>query len=396
MKIEHIEAINLRFEYSGGHGFRYSGGICTARVTTLVLVRTDTGHTGIGSCYTHPALAYLTIQHQLAPLLLGRDPREVEALWDMMYGLTRWYGRKGAAVSALGALDMAFWDLRGQSAGKPVYQLLGGERHNCPAYGSALLWDEPEALAEEAGTLIEKGFRRVKLRLGQGEAKDIANVQAVRKAIGPNNDLMVDAGMRYNVPLAQRVAGVLQENNVFWYEEPFEPEDIASYVALQGTINVPVAAGENEFGVQGFRELIDNRAVNIVQPDASRCGGLTETWLVSKMANDAGIGVATHTWSDAVTVVANAHVVSAVPNGITVEVDQTGNPFIEELLVEPLQINDGQLQLSNAPGLGIELNQSTLERLSMADPLNVPDGRYSDMTFGADYYTPAGPYQEIQ
>ena len=396
MKIDHIECINLRFEYPEGGGFRYSAGICTARVTTLVLVHTNTGHTGIGSCYTHPGLARLVIQHQLAPLLIGRDPREVEDLWQMMYGLTLWYGRKGAALSALGALDGAFWDLRGKSLDEPVWRLLGGEGSTCPAYASALLWNEPEAMAAETSAHIAKGFRRMKMRLGQGEERDIDTVRAVRAAIGSDYDLMVDAGMRLNVPLAQRIGKVLKENSVFWFEEPFTPEDLESYVALQGTVDVPIAAGENEFGTQGFRDLIEQSAVNIVQPDASRCGGLSETWRVAQMANAAGIGVATHTWSDAVTVIANAHVVSAMPNGITVEVDQTGNPFIEDLLVEPLQINDGQLQLSDAPGLGIELNTEVVEKYRMADPLHMPDGRYSDMTFGAEYYTPAGAYQEIQ
>lgn len=395
MKIAHIEAINLRFEYSGEGGFRYSGGLCTARVTTLVRVHTECGRVGLGSCYTHPALAHLLIERQFAPLLLGRDPRRVEELWDLMYGLTRWYGRKGAALSALGALDMAFWDLRGKAVGQPVYRLLGGTHGACPAYASALLWNEPEAVAAEAARHAANGFRRMKLRLGQGEERDIANVYAVRAAIGKELDFMVDAGMRYNVALARRIAQVLKTNDVFWFEEPFEPEDIASYSALRGTIEVPVAAGENEFGVQGFRELIAARAVDIVQPDAGRCGGITETWRVAGLAHEAGLRVAPHTWSDAITVTANAHVVAAIPNGITVEIDQTGNPFIEDLLATPLNIRDGLLHLGDAPGLGIELDEKVVERLRMADPLQVPDGRYSDMVFGAPYYTPAAPYEEI-
>src|SRR5262249_49743587 len=147
-------------------------------------------------------------------------------------------------------------------------------------------------------------------------------------------------------------------------------------------VGVRLAAGENEFGLQGFRELIRAGALDIVQPDASRCGGITEVKRVADLARSAGLGVATHTWSDAVAVVGNAHVVSAARNGITIEVDQTGNPFIEELLVEPLKIVDGNLQLSQAPGLGIELNGSVVERYRMRDPLTIPDGSYSDMVFG--------------
>src|SRR5256714_399512 len=147
-----------------------------------------------------------------------------------MYGLTRWYGRKGAAMTALGALDMAFWDLRGQALGKPVWKLLGGERPSCPAYASALLWkDDVQKLADEAAVHLSRGFRRMKMRMARGEEYDIAAVRAVRKAIGKDNDLMTDASMRYNVPLARRIGKVLEENGVFWYEEPFTPEDIDSY-----------------------------------------------------------------------------------------------------------------------------------------------------------------------
>jgi L-alanine-DL-glutamate epimerase-like enolase superfamily enzyme len=200
--------------------------------------------------------------------------------------------------------------------------------------------------------------------------------------------------MRYHVELAQRIGRVLEANKVFWYEEPFQPEDLDSYVALRGTVGVPVAAGENEFTAGGFDELIRNRAVDIVQPDASRCGGVSEVWKVAKMARDAGLNFAPHTWSDAVAVIANAHVVAAMDNGVTVEIDQTGNPFIEQLLVEPLTIEDGQLTLSDRPGLGVELDMAAVERLRVADPLTVPDGRYSDLVFGKDYLTPAGPYEE--
>ena len=147
----------------------------------------------------------------------------------------------------------------------------------------------------------------------------------------------------------------------------------------------PLAAGENEFGLQGFRELIRAGALDIVQPDASRCGGITEAKRVADLAQPSGLRVAPHTWSDAVAVTANAHLVASLPHGITVEVDQTGNPFIEELLVEPLVVRDGQLSLSRAPGLGIELNSRIVERYRMQDPLHLPDGSYSDMIFGKSF-----------
>lgn len=395
MKIDHLEVINLLFEYPAARRFRYAGGTCTGRVTTLVLVHTDTGQVGVGSAYSHPGLITLVLKGQLEAPLRGEDPRDVEGLWQRMYGLTRWYGRKGTAVTALGALDMAFWDLRGQALGKPVWALLGGERPSCPAYASALLWKEDVTqLADEATRHLARGFRRMKLRMGRTEEYDVAAVRAVRQAIGNDNDVMVDASMRYNIPLARRVGKVLEENRVFWYEEPFLPEDIDSYAALRGTVGVRIAAGENEFGVQGFRELIREKAVDVVQPDACRSGGISEVVKVADMAADAGLSFAPHTWSDAVAVTANAHVVASRPNGLTVEIDQTGNPFIDELLVEPLRVRDGLLLLSDKPGLGVELNRQVLERYRMSDPLAMPDGFYSDMAFGNDAFAPSPPYVE--
>ena len=380
MKIDHIETIHLRFEYADG--FTYAGGKCTARVTTLVKVHTDDGRCGIGSVYSHPGLVELVVRHQLAPLLRGDDPTDVESLWWKMYRLTRWYGRKGAAMSAIGAIDTACWDLLGQARGLPVWKLLGGERPQCPAYASALLWKTPEALGEEAGGLIARGFRRVKMRLGRGDDYDRPAVLAVRRAIGSQCDVMCDGSMRYTLPAARALGEFLAEQRVFWFEEPFEPEALDDYAALRGTIGVPLAAGENEFGVQGFRELLRTGAVDIVQADASRCGGISEVKKSADLALAAGARLAPHTWSDAVAVLANAQVVAAMPNGVTVEVDQTGNPFIEQLLAEPLRIVDGQLQLSQAPGLGVTLNDDVVQRYRLHEPLEMPDGVYSDMVFG--------------
>ena len=160
-------------------------------------------------------------------------------------------------------------------------------------------------------------------------------------------------------------------------------------------MDVPIAAGENEFGLQGFRELMRAKAVAIVQPDASRCGGISEVRRVAQLANEHGLQVATHTWSDAVAVIANAHVVAAVPNGITVEIDRTGTPFIEDLLVEPLSVTDGELKLGRAPGLGIQLDNDVVDRYRMADPLTIPDGSYSDMLFGKQYLPASLPYVEM-
>ena len=394
MKIEHVEAVNLLCQYPEDDKFQYAGGVCTNRLTTLILVHTDTNYVGIGSVYSHPALIYLIVRDQLNPLLIGEDPCNVEELWKKMYGLTLWYGRKGVAMSTLGGVDTALWDLRGKSVGKPVWELLGGERKTCPAYASGLLWNDVDKLAEEAGQYIERGFRRVKMRLARSEEYDTSAVLAVRKAIGMDHDVIVDASMRYHFELACRMGNFLKEQKVFWYEEPFAPEDIDSYVALRQVVDVPIAGGENEFGLQGFREVIRAKALDIVQPDASRCGGISEVWKIAEMAEESGLGVATHSWNDAVAIMANAHVVAAMSNGVTVEVDQMNNPFVNDLLVKPLQIENGELQLSHAPGLGVELDLEVVDKFRLGDPLAIPDGVYSDMMFGKSYFPEPIGYKE--
>jgi L-alanine-DL-glutamate epimerase-like enolase superfamily enzyme len=394
MRIERIEVLNLRFDYPGEAGFRYAGGAVTSRVTSLLRVHTDGRHIGIGAAYSHPDLVKLILERHLAPHLVGRDPAEVEQLWDLMYGLTRWYGRKGVAISALGGLDIALWDLRGKAAGKPIYELLGAKRNQVPAYASGLFWtDHPGELEREAGEHIAHGFRRVKMRLGRDPDYDLTAVDAAKRGAGKGNDVIVDGSHRYSLERAEWMGGELAARGVFWFEEPFPPEEIDAYTALRPRIDVPLAAGENDFGVQGFRELIRAGALDIVQPDCCRAGGITECLRIGQMANDAKLGVATHTWSDAVALVANAHLVAALPNGITVEVDRTGNPCIDEILVEPLRIEGGQLLLDRAPGLGVELDDQVVSRLAAAYGESMADGNYSDLTFGREYHTVAPPFE---
>ena len=397
MRIEHVEAINLLHRYPEEHRFQYGGGVCDARLTTLILVHTECGAVGVGSVYSYPALVYLLVREQLASVLMGEDPTEVEALWEKMYALTRWYGRKGAALSAIGGVDTALWDLRGQAEGKPVWALLGGESDRCPAYASGLLWkDHVSELAGEASSYIDAGFRRVKMRLARSEEYDRAAVGAVRAAVGEENDVIVDASMRYHLDLARRMGDFLAEQGVFWYEEPFAPENIDDFTTLRGTVGVPLAAGENEFGLQGFRELIRAGAVDIVQPDACRCGGISEVWKVARLAAEHGLTFATHSWSDAIAIVANAHVVSAMPNGLTVEIDRMNNPFVDNLIGRPLEVLDGEIALGDQPGLGIDLNEETIERCRLDDPLHIPDGVYSDMMFGKANLPRALPYLESE
>ncbi len=394
MTIRDIEVINLQFEYAAGKRFSYAGGVCTGRLTSLVKVHTDSGLVGLGSVYSHPGLVRSIIEDQLRPLLIGKDPLQIDDLWERCYSVTRWYGRKGVAVSALGGIDIALWDIRGKAAGKPIFELLGAHRTRVPAYASGLLWkDSGRELQREAEQHLASGFRAMKMRLGKDPEYDRAALAAVREAIGPDHRLMIDGNARYSLDQARSLIDDFQRAEVFWLEEPFLPENHDDFVALRPELGgIPLAAGENEFGPQGFRELIDGGVVEIVQPDCCRCGGLTAALRVAKAAGDHGIRVAPHTWSDAVALTANMHLVASQPHAITVEMDQTGNPFIEDLLEEPLRVENGEIKLPAAPGLGIELSSATVEQYALPPGDPIPLGNYSDMVFGRDQYSPAAPY----
>jgi L-alanine-DL-glutamate epimerase-like enolase superfamily enzyme len=395
VRIRDIQTTTLRFEYPAIREFDFAGGRCNARVSTLVRVFTDSGLVGLGSVYSHPDIVRTIIEDQLRPILVGEDPADVEALWQRCYSVTRWYGRKGVAVSALGGIDMALWDLRGKAAGLPVYQMLGAKRHRVPAYASGLLWKrDVSELREEAQRHLARGFRGMKMRLGRNYGYDSAALHAVRETIGRENRLMIEGNARYPLDQIRRLAPEFQKAGIFWLEEPFLPECPDSFRQLRPHLgSIPLAAGENEFGLQGFRELMDGHVVDIVQPDACRCGGITESLRVAELAAKHGLRVAPHTWSDAVALTANMHVLASLDHGLTVEVDQTGNPLIEELLATKWNVENGEIAMPEGPGLGISLDESAVERYSLPRGATVPNGNYSDMVFGRQFHAPAPPYE---
>lgn len=394
MRIDDIRVTTLVFEYPQARRFRYAGGICTHRTTSLIEVVTDTGMIGIGSTYSHPGLVATVIADQLAPLLRGENIDDIRRLWRIMYLATRWFGRKGAVMSAIGGVDVALWDLLGKVRGLPVHQLLGAEKvRSVPAYASALLWaDDLSSLTAEARRHRQAGFRRMKMRLGRSSDYDLAALDAVIAGAGEEAEVIVDGSMRYGLEQAAYLSHELERRKVVWFEEPLQPENVSGFAELRGRSKVPLAAGENEFGEQGFDELLRLSAVDVVQPDASRCGGISEVRKVAENAARAAKKFAPHSWSDAIAIMANAHVVAGMPNGITVEVDQTGNPFVDDLLAAPLAIRDGQLHMPDAPGLGIEIREDVVARYRIATDRPMPPGSYSDMIFGLEATHQIAPY----
>ena len=397
MKICEVEVYTLRFTYPVEERFEFAGGLCTGRLTSIVRVKTDDGLEGVGSTYSHPQLVRTIIQDHLAPFLMGKNPLEIQNLWKQNQRLTQWYGRKGAPLSALGAIDIALWDIAGKAKGVPVSKLLGAVTDRVPVYASGLLWrDDLHELREVAQQYLDLGFRAMKMRLGKNYSYDIEAVQQVRDVIGPDRRLMVDGNARYSLEGAKRVTPVFDELNVFWFEEPFQPDNLADFRELRRHTKTPLAAGENEFGLQGFEALVTNEAVDILQPDTCRTGGITEGVRIAKMAEDNGLKIAPHTWNDAVALAANLHFAASCKNALTVEMDQTGNRFLNELLRTKLVVEDGFLRVPTEPGLGIELDEDVLQRYAIDPNLPIPGGNYCDMVFGVSHYRETTPYPDAR
>ena len=391
-RIARVQVKNLRFEYPPGNELRSAQEICNARVTSLVLVTAGNGAVGVGSVDSHPLLVEQIVERDLGPMIIGEPVRDIASVWQRMYELSRWYGRKGAVMSAIGGIDTALWDLRGKLEGISVRELIGASRSDVEAYASGLLWkDDLDELRAETRRHLDNGFLRMKMRLGRGRAYDVAALDAVVGELGPAS-LIVDGSHRYDVMTAVWLAGLLTDRGVSFFEEPFKPEDINSYVTLSRIAKLPLAAGENEFGVQGFSELLRAGAVGVVQPDATRCGGITEALRIGRLAESFGALFVPHTWSDAIGIIVNATVVAAVPTGLAVEVDTSGNALVDHLVRQPIRVDDGRSSLPDGPGLGFELNDELVDELALPSG-TLPHGHYSDVVVGREYVFEPPPYE---
>jgi L-alanine-DL-glutamate epimerase-like enolase superfamily enzyme len=345
-----------------------------AREYVLVWIDTDAGHTGIGYTYAGtvggPAVSAL-LHAALRPLLLGQDPQLIERHWAAMYQEVLLTGRRGAALRAISAVDMALWDLLGKLAGLPLYRLLGGWADEVPAYASGGYYrpgDPRENIREEMQSYKALGFTDYKMKVGGAPfAVDVARVQAAREVIGPDGRLALDANNAWRWPHeAIRFARAVEAYDIWWLEEPLSPEDVAGHAEIARTLEIPVATGEIHSTRWDFRELIDRQAADILQPDAGVLGGITEWLKVAHTAATFNLPVAPH-WHANV----HVHLVAAVHNAITVEyfvLEQDIYNF--ERLVTPetrLRPHAGRLSLPQDPGLGIEIDAPALARWQLAD-----------------------------
>jgi D-arabinonate dehydratase/D-galactarolactone cycloisomerase len=350
---------------------------------TIVQVYTDEGLIGIGECMTRLApRALQAIVEDLAPILRGRDPRETEVLWELMYGtmMNRGHSR-GFFIEAVSGIDIALWDIAGKAQGVPVYHLLGGkQRDRIAAYASSLRFRGLETTLETARLFLERGFRAMKIKIGQNPhdpSDDLRLVHAIRKEVGDNITLMVDVNCGYHadVATALRVGRSLEALNIYWYEEPLSPEHIDGYRTLAAALDMPVAAGEAAFTRYDFRDLLVQRAVDIIQPNACRTGGLSEVRKIAALSSAFHIPYAPHTGScSAVALAVGLHIATALPNFLTYEYMQSDwsqdqpNPLRHELVREPIEVfaNGAMAPPPDKPGLGIELNETILRKYAVA------------------------------
>jgi D-galactarolactone cycloisomerase len=358
--------------------FAFSQGRVTKRSSTLAEVITDTGLNGWGEAFNQglepPQIAAAVIDHALKPLMLGANPLDMEVLWHRMYHATRDYGRKGAVMAAISAIDIALWDIAGQRYGVPVHQLLGGAfRQRVQAYATGFYritgQGEAERLATEALAHAQAGFSAMKIKLGFGIADDMAVMHAIRQALGDRAvTLMVDTNHAYGVADALRLGRLLERFDLRWYEEPVAPEDYAGYRELRSALAIPIAGGENEHSLYGFRELLGQRCVDIAQPDIGSAGGFTACRHIIALAQAHGIAVNPHVWGSAVGQAAALQLIAAVPvahhslhaTEPIFEYDCSAHPFRHVLVKQPLRHVDGWIDVPGAPGLGIEVDRQVL------------------------------------
>jgi L-lyxonate dehydratase len=347
-----------------------SMGTFTFHEWLVVEVFTDGGHVGIGNAALAPRVSQQVIDVYLKPLLIGQDPWDLELLWQHMYRKTIAFGRKGIGMVAISAVDIALWDILGKAAGQPVYRLLGGRtKPRIPVYASRLYSSELNQLAEEATRYKDQGYQAMKLRFGWGPADGAAGMQrnldlvrTVRETIGEEVDLMADVYMGWTLDYAKRMFPLLEPFRLRWLEEPVIPDDIHGYAELKSFGRIPIAGGEHEFTLYGFRELLQARAVDYIQFDTNRVGGITQARKIAALAEAHSVPVIPHAGQ-----MHNYHIVMASLNSPMAEhfpvVDvEVGNELFYYIFDGEPRAAGGFIDLNHAvPGLGLTINEAALK-----------------------------------
>jgi L-alanine-DL-glutamate epimerase-like enolase superfamily enzyme len=378
MKINNIEAYWLRCPIPKEKQHFSDYGLLTNFDMTLVVVTTDTGLQGFGeakaavgssgSC----ASIVSCIENELKPQLIGKDARNISRIWEHIYNGTRDHyalsrgrkfpilGRRGLTISAMSGIDTALWDIKGKALGAPVVELLGGScRDKMPAYASGG-WAKVDAIGEQLLGYTSKGFSGVKMRVGimdQTVAKSIKRVKAAREALPDHIKLMTDAHGTFSVPEAKQFTKGVEDCNLYWFEEPISPDNKVGTSEVRANTFIPIAAGESEYTAFDVRDLIAERALDVLQPDCAIIGGITEAMRVSQLAHTYQLELAPHCWGSAFSFMAGLSVAFASPSANVIEFSLGGNPMMYDLVEENITVDkEGMLIAPEKPGLGLTPN----------------------------------------
>ena len=347
----------------------------------LIRVETDEGIIGYGEVDTSPEVGKAVIDAQMShgtcyglrELLLGQDPFDFEQIWESMYRKTLYYGRHGAVLHAMSGVDMALWDILGKATGKPVHKLLGGSFcEDVRAYASMLM---PAAFHEVQDTVrryVEEGFTAIKLGygpLGKDVKRDVALAAAAKEAAGKDVEVMIDIGHGYTLKMALQAAREFEQLGIYWMEEPLPPDNFEDYRRLCDSTSLRIAAGEQDVGRWAFRRLIWYCRLDVIQPDISRAGGLTEAKRIAYMAHEANRPCVPHAFRTGILVAACLHLIAAIPNSLFLEYSVTESPLRRELLTKPFSVVKGRVAIPTNPGLGIEINPETVRKYGVGSEI---------------------------
>ncbi len=338
----------------------------------LVEVICDDGTTGWGECLG-PAGPNAAVIAAYRPLLIGRDPLETEKLWAELYNSLRDQGQRGLTVTALSGIDVALWDIKGKHFGVSISTLLGGRfRSSIRAYATGFFKldgvDRVEDAARQAALYRAEGFHATKVKIGFDPAEDLRVIAAVREAVGPDMGLMIDGNHGYDALEAINIGRKAAQYDIAWFEEPVAPEQLEAYQAVRQGQPIPLAAGETWHTRYGMRAPIEQRCVDIIQPDIGGCGGFTEARRIADLASLHSVRVVPHVWGTAVQIAAALQFMAAmVPDPVRLrpiepilEFDRTDNPFRQAVVKTPLEPVNGVVTIPDGPGLGIEINRDAL------------------------------------
>lgn len=370
IKITAIKAAGLRGNTpEGGWANEIKSDDC---IHTLIVVYTDQGMTGWGSSFTNDLLVEGALRI-LEPLLIGENALEPERVTEKLHANTFWMGRGGSVTHAISGINIALWDILGKATGQPVSRLLGGRYRERVLPYASLLMQEPQPLAAHLHAVQAQGFRAFKIGWGPfGRGSNLLDeqiVRAAREAVSDDALLMVDAGAsdafwQQGYKWALRAADMLADYGVKWFEEPLPPDNLADYVLLRSNARLPIAGGEVLTRRQSFVPWIQKGAFDIVQPDVTKVGGISEERRIAWMAHDHGVQFVPHGWNTALGLASDLHLASACPGSDLVEY-LTGSPFIDDIVEVPWKLDsDGMLPVPSGPGLGISINLDKVEKYS--------------------------------